>query len=133
VEKAIGKYTLKIENDSHHGFANYIEISKIENNKVTGMIGIDWNLGPEARKPMDWEKLYEQSFVAELKGKDFGFAVDIAKEFKNVAAVYTFSLGFINAAGSYQLGGDVSIKSSAKNEKEANKSKVAAVKIEENT
>jgi len=87
-----GRYKMEIDGDSHPGWGNYLQIQSVSKEKITGEAGLDWGIGPQARMPMDWEKMYNEPFVARLTGNRFAFKVVVAGEFKNVQSEYHFDL-----------------------------------------
>lgn len=80
-----GKYSLNVYQMSSYN-TEYLQVTGSDETTVSGIIGIDWSIGPQARVPLPWEKFYEIPFVAKLTndGSAFEFSVTIAdrKEYR---------------------------------------------------
>lgn len=78
-ESAKGHYILRMEGLSRYG-TDFIIITAVGTTGVSGEVGIDWGIGPQARTPQEWEKLYRMTFRAEKVhgGNAFRFTVEIA-------------------------------------------------------
>jgi hypothetical protein len=87
----IGKYKLKCGYLTRWG-TDYITIDKIDGKTVSGKIGIDWSIGPEARMPMDWEIFYELNYSGKTidNGNGFQFDVTVAQRL-----TYRFTFYFL--------------------------------------
>ncbi len=74
-----GSYVLRIEGLSRYG-TDFIRILDAGEREVAGEVGIDWGIGPQARAPQEWEKLYREPFKAKIinEGRAFRFIVTIA-------------------------------------------------------
>lgn len=90
-EEFIGVYKMSIQNNTRRGFQDSISISNIYNEVVEGEIVIDWDIGPEARTPMDWEGTYKFPFKYNLNGKNLKFKVVVAEKYIT-ASEYDFDL-----------------------------------------
>jgi hypothetical protein len=130
-DRLVGRYALVIENDSHHGFGNYIEIESLGKGMIKGKIGIDWSLGPEGRAPLVWETMYESGFSAKLSDKTFSFDAEAATAFEKYAAVYQFVFRISERQNGYFLDGTVSIRQNTDEASKASIHKTSAHKTSE--
>ncbi|NPV01600.1 MAG: hypothetical protein HPY53_09495 [Brevinematales bacterium] len=87
----IGKYKLKCGYLTRWGM-DYITIDAMDEKTVTGKIGIDWSIGPEARLPLEWEIFYSLKYTGKIiqNGNAFQFEVNIANRMK-----YQFTFYFL--------------------------------------
>jgi hypothetical protein len=85
----IGKYKLKCGYLTRWG-TDYITIDTMDGKTVTGKIGIDWSIGPEARLPLEWEIFYTLKYSGKIiqNGNAFQFEVTIAKRMKYQLTFY---------------------------------------------
>ncbi len=127
-DKLIGIFALVIENDSYHGYGNYLEITALGKDSIKGKIGIDWGLGPEGRAPLAWETMYESEFDAKLSGRTFSFDAETAVSFERFATVYGFTLTIAKKQNGYVFDGTVSIRKKADEAAKASVHKVSAYK-----
>lgn len=86
-----GHYYLNIQGLSRYG-TDILRIRFMSDGKVTGEVGLDWGIGPQARTPMEHEKYYNLPFEAKVihGGKAFRFQVTV-----NRKTVYDFTLFFV--------------------------------------
>lgn len=87
----IGAYKMDIQNDTKRGLQDSIYIKNISNGLVEGEIVVDWDIGPEARTPMDWEATYRFPFKYKLNGNNLKFKVVVAEKYIT-ASEYDFDL-----------------------------------------
>lgn len=74
-----GTYVLKMEGLSRYG-TDFLVVRAADGKGVTGEVGIDWGIGPQAREPQEWERLYREAYraTAVSEGRAFTFAVTVA-------------------------------------------------------
>lgn len=89
--KFSGDYNLSIYGVSRWK-TDYLSIKKIESKTVGGIVGLDWNIGQEARLPANFEKMHEIPFNGSVKknGNCIEFKVRVA-DMKE----YSFTLFFM--------------------------------------
>lgn len=102
-----GNYYLNMQGLTRYG-TDIIRIKTVSEKKVTGEVGIDWGIGPQARTPMAHEKYYNIPFEAKVihGGNSFQFLVTV-----NKTTVYEFTFFFVynrdyrnTLAGSVRVG-----------------------------
>ncbi|MDH4127738.1 MAG: hypothetical protein OEV44_03220 [Spirochaetota bacterium] len=75
-----GKYKLHLSGYPNSGYQNhFIEIKSISGKKITGIVGLDFSIGPQARMPMPWEKLHELKFNGKYNSlkRMISFSIDL--------------------------------------------------------
>lgn len=89
----IGNYKMNIENNIRANFfdSDEIIIKKINNNEIKGEVVISWDIGPQARIPMEWEKTYYLSFSSNIINNNIKFSVIVAEKYQ-AASKYEFNL-----------------------------------------
>ncbi len=93
-KELIGKYRMVLGTDQ--GWQrHFIEIKTISSEIVTGVVGIDLSIGPQARMPLPFEKLYTIGFEGKIKNNSeliFKVKLELAT---GTTVIYLFTLFYM--------------------------------------